>query len=78
MIDEQKPDVVCLQETLSKTELVLPNYKEVSSVDYIPGVTRGSKLLVRDSLAACEVPDMVQDQSLELIGADIVRPRQGS
>ena len=78
LIDEHKPEVVCLQETLSRSKLTLPNYREVSCVDFNPGVTRGSKLLVRDGLAATEVRDKVQDLGVELIGADIARPRQGS
>ena len=78
LLDELKPEVVCLQETLAMSELTLPNYREVSSLPYIRGATRGNKLLVRDGLTATEVTVGNMRRGTELIGLDLVRPRNGS
>ena len=76
LLEETKPEVVCLQDTFTSAELTLPNYREVSSLPYVMGTTQGNKLMVRDGVAASEVAP-IQGPGLEITGADIARPRQG-
>ena len=81
LITEKNPDVLCLQETLYRSEWSLPGYREVSSIaaSKHSRAVRGNKLLVRDCITAVEANMQgLSGDGVELVAADIVRPRQQS
>ena len=74
LLDVVDPDVICIQETQMRHELVLRNYKEREST--VPGNgNRGTKLMVRKSLATTPVDcGAWASQGMELTGVDIHLP----
>ena len=74
VINQYKPHIICLQETLSRAETKIEGYTEIDSLDF-EKLVRGNKILRRDDVSGIRVDcSKWLTTALELTAVDLIIP----